>query len=148
MFYSKTNPLHLSQSEQEQVALAIKNVEGITSGELRICIENGPTSDVEARSKEVFSMLSMYKTKYANGVLIYVNVATRKFSIIGDKGFDQKIPLFYWQSKAQELGMYFSQNRYAEGLIYIIEKMGEDLERLFPFEAGDINELPDEIHYL
>ena len=110
MFYSKTNPLHLSQSEQEQVALAIKNVEGITSGELRICIENGPTSDVDARSKEVFGMLSMYKTKYANGVLIYVNVASRKFSIIGDKGFDQKIPLFYWQSKAQGFDLYYRKN--------------------------------------
>lgn len=81
------------------------------------------------------------------GVLFYLAVSDRKFAIIGDGGINAKVPAGFWDEISLHLQKNFKENRFTEGLSEGIIMAGLQLKKHFPYQADDVNELPDEISF-
>jgi uncharacterized membrane protein len=142
MFFKK----HLfNSSEKKQIVAAIAAAEMRTSGEIRVHIEPLCRGDVLARAAEVFHKLEMHKTEKRNGVLIYLAYEDRRFAIAGDKGINDVVPADFWDSTRNEMSKYFKQGQFESGVIHGINEAAKHLEIYFPHQAGDKNELSNEI---
>ncbi|SDF14423.1 TLP18.3, Psb32 and MOLO-1 founding protein of phosphatase [Pricia antarctica] len=135
----------LSKEEEQDIVQAILEAEKNTSGEIRVHIEAHTKLDHIDRAKEVFKMLKMGNTKEENGVLIYVAVNDRKFSIYGDRGIDKVVSDDFWDSTRDAIQAQFKKNDFKQGIIDGILKAGKELRTHFPWQQGDINELSDEV---
>lgn len=135
----------LTAEEEQEIVDAIRKAEKNTSGEIRVHIENETKLDVFDRAKEVFHMLKMDNTKEQNGVLIYVAVSDRTFVIYGDEGINKVVEANFWDATRDAILEHFKQGSFKQGLINGILKAGKALEAHFPWQHGDINELPNEI---
>lgn len=136
-----------SQKEQELIANAITNAEKATSGEIRIAIDKHCPGSAFERATHYFAELGMDKTAQHNGVLIYLAYEDHKFAIIGDRGINKLVPEDFWETTQVAMKAHFSSGNLAEGIVAGISLAGEKLALYFPYENGDINELPNDIVY-
>lgn len=134
-----------TKEEKERIVQAIKEAEKETSGEIRLHIESKCKGDPLQRAMKVFAKLKMHKTALRNGVIIYLAIDDRKFAIYGDKGINEKVPENFWEDVKEVMRQHFKENKHVEGLVKGIAMIGEKLKEFFPYQADDINELPDDI---
>jgi uncharacterized membrane protein len=136
----------LSAKEEEEVVEAIRMAEKATSGEIRVHIEKSHGElDIFDRAMEVFHLLKMDNTKQENGVLIYVAIENRNFVIYGDKGINEVVPNDFWESTKDAIVAQFKGGNYKQGLIDGILKAGEQLNKHFPWNEDNTNELSNTI---
>lgn len=136
----------LTVEEENNIIEAIRTAEARTSGEIRIHLENSSgQKDAYDRAADVFDMLNMQNTQQRNGVLIYVAVKDRTLVILGDKGINDKVSPFFWESTKDIIITYFKKNTMGEGLVNGVLKAGEELGKYFPATKKKNNQLPDEI---
>ncbi len=135
----------LTAEQEQQIIAAIRDAEKKTSGEIRIHLEPHTTVDVVKRATEVFHQLKMDLTAERNGVLIYVAVEDRLFAIIGDQGIDQVVPDTFWEHTKDAILEQFKLGNFCQGIINGVISAGDQLQKFFPWDHTDINELPDEI---
>lgn len=143
MFWTKHPKKFFSQEEQERIVEEIRQAEDKTSGEIRVHLDHHLDGDALEKAKKVFHQLGMTKTKYRNGVLIYLNPQYRKFAIIGDVGIHKVVPPNYWEEVKEEMQKFFRAGKFCDGLCWGIRQVGEQLKIYFPIERDDQNELPD-----
>ncbi len=139
--------LFFSKSEKGKIIQAIRDAEMQTSGEIRLHLERKAKEDILAHAQQEFERIGMTRTKYRNGVLIFIGIRSRRFAILGDEGIDRKVPAGFWNSVVEETAKAFREDRFADGLTGAIMKIGEKLREYFPYHREDVNELPDEISY-
>lgn len=139
--------MHISQEQQAEIIQAIKEAELGTSGEIRVHIESHCEGHPIERSKVLFFQLGMHQTDLQNGVLVYLAVKDRKFSIIGDKGIDANVPLEFWETIRDEMRPLLAKEAYGSGLALGVRRIGEALAIYFPYQREDLNELSDELSY-
>ena len=113
-----------TEEERKKIERTISQAEKITSGEIRVHVEKETKKDIFERAKEVFEKLKMANTKDRNGVLIYLALENKQFTILGDKGINNKVPEGFWNDIKNEMEKYFKENKFAEGIAYGIEKAG------------------------
>ena len=135
----------LTQTQEQQIIDAIRAAEKNTSGEIRVHLERNSEKDPLERAKEVFYFLKMDKTKNKNGVLFYVAVDDKKFSVLGDTGINNLVSEDFWYSIKDAVIQHFSIGSYADGLKEGILATGEKLKEFFPFQTNDDDELSKEI---
>ncbi|WP_289042300.1 TPM domain-containing protein [uncultured Zobellia sp.] len=135
----------LTAEEEQEIVEAIIKAEKDTSGEIRVHIEPHTRLDPMDRAKEVFLLLKMNNTKEANGVLIYVAVNDRKFSIYGDSGIHKVVPENFWNTTKDAIQDQFKKGNFKQGIIDGILKAGKELQAHFPWQRGDKNELSNEV---
>ena len=136
----------LTETEKKQLVQTIREAERLTSGEIRLYVESHCTYvDPIDRAQEIFLQLGMEKTRLSNGVLLYIALKDRQYAIVGDKGIHEKVGNTFWKEKAQIMLTHFRNNEVINGIDACIREIGDTLCTYFPFEAGDENELPDDI---
>lgn len=136
----------LTQEEEKAIIEAIRLAERNTSGEIRIHLENtSKNKDAYDRAADIFDLLNMQNTRQRNGVLIYVAVEDRTLVILGDKGINDKVNPFFWESTKDIIISHFKNGEMKTGLTEGVLKAGEELKKYFPAKSGDTNELPDDI---
>ena len=135
----------LTKDEEQEIVEAIRVAEKNTSGEIRVHLEKETKTTAIIRAKEVFNELEMYNTKDANGVLIYVAVKSKQFAICGDKGINVVVPNDFWESTKDVISNHFKKGDFKHGLVDGILKAGEQLQKYFPYQDDDTNELSNEI---
>lgn len=135
----------LTSQEEQQIIEAIRVTESTTSGEIRVHLESQTSAEPLERAVEVFHLLKMNTTAQRNGVLFYFAVQDKKFAIYGDEGINKLVPPDFWESTKDRMKSYFQKGQFCQGIIEGILKAGEELKRYFPYQKGDINELPDDI---
>jgi len=144
---AKTARNYFTKEDKEDIIYAIKNAELDTSGEIRVHIENTCKGDAKDQAAYLFNKLEMHKTELRNGVLFYLAVKNRKFSILGDMGINQKVPENFWDDIRDTMLESFRENKFADGLVEGITMAGIQLKEHFPYQTDDVNELPDEISF-
>ena len=139
----------LNSEEQESVAHAISLAENMTSGEIRVVVENslGSSDSAIQKAAQYFEKLDMHKTVLRNGVLIYLAVVDHAFAIIGDEGINNRVSEDFWENTKNQMLEHFRNGDYANGLIAGIKDAGEQLSQYFPRKDDDINELPNDIYF-
>ncbi|WP_333878844.1 TPM domain-containing protein [Flavobacterium sp.] len=135
----------LNQEEEQEIVAAIRMAEQNTSGEIRVHIEKHTSIDAFERAMEVFHLLKMDETELKNGVLIYLAVRDKTFVICGDKGINDLVPNDFWDCTRDVMVNHFKAGRYKQGLVDGILRAGEQLQKFFPYQDGDVNELSNEI---
>ena len=137
-----------NKKEQELIANAIAAAEKATSGEIRIAIDKHCHGSAFERATEYFAELGMDKTAQRNGVLIYLAHEDHKFAIIGDRGIDTVVPDDFWETTQVAMKAHFLSGNLAEGIVAGVALAGEKLALFFPYQSGDVNELPNDIVYM
>ncbi len=136
-----------SAEQQNRIIAAIKAAESNTSGEIRVHIENHCKGDILDRSAMVFNILKMDKTAARNGVLIYLAIKDKKFSIIGDEGINKVVEKDFWNDVKDLMSNAFRNGNFTEGIVDGITRVGEKLKKFFPYQNDDVNELSDDISF-
>lgn len=137
-----------SKEQQQQIENAIKQAELKTSGEIRVHIENHCSKEnILERAWEVFKNLGIHKTNERNGVIFYLAVEDHRFAILGDEGIHKKVPSDFWDDIKTIMQTEFKLGRFTEGLSVGISIAGEQLQKHFPFQREDANELTDMISF-
>lgn len=137
-----------TEEQQELISNAIAEAEKATSGEIRIAIDKHCEGDAIEQATAHFSKLGMDKTSRHNGVLIYLAHADHKFAIIGDSGINKLVPEDFWETTKVAMQAHFASGNLTQGIIAGILLTGEKLAKFYPFEKGDINELPNEVVFM
>ncbi|MDT3404159.1 TPM domain-containing protein [Mucilaginibacter terrae] len=141
--------MKFNEEAQQRIRHAIEQAEKNTSGEIRICVEKScKDEDPLNRAASYFYKLGMEKTSLRNGVLIYLATDDQKFAIIGDQGINNLVPPNFWDKTKESMLSYFKDGDVLQGLIIGIEYAGKQLQRYFPVNAGDKNELSDDIVFI
>lgn len=135
----------LTQEEEQEIVEAIRVAEKNTSGEIRVHLEKKTSIDAFERAMEVFHLLKMDETELKNGVLIYLAVKDKTFVICGDKGINDVVPNDFWDCTRDIMVKNFKEGNYKQGLVEGIQRAGEQLQKYFPYQEGDKNELSNEI---
>jgi uncharacterized membrane protein len=134
-----------SKLDSDRIVKAIADAEKKSSGEIRVHVTRRKPDDLEQRVRRRFELLGMTKTADRNGVLIYIAPKLRRFQILGDSGIHEKCGDDFWKETAAEIESHFRKGDFTEGLVRGIVKIGDVLAAHFPRQAGDIDELPDEV---
>ena len=139
----------LNDDEQERVVHAVSVAENMTSGEIRLVVENvvGANTTVYEKAKQYFEKLNMHKTVQRNGVLLYLAIEDHQFAIIGDAGINNKVADDFWESTKEKMLLHFRNGDFVSGLVEGIHEAGEQLRQYFPRKEDDVNELPNDIHF-
>ena len=135
----------LTKEEEQAIVEAIRMAEKETSGEIRVHIEKTTSKVPYDRALEVFHELGMDATDLKNGVLIYLAVKDKTFVICGDKGINDVVPNDFWDCTRDVMVKNFKEGNYKQGLVEGIQRAGEQLQKYFPYQEGDKNELSNEI---
>ena len=136
----------LTPEEEQQIIEAIRKAEKNTSGEIRVHLESFKKEKPSMQHVwEVFETIGMPKTRQQNGVLFYIDVNHNVFTIIGDKGINAVVPENFWDQIKNKVIEKFAKGQYATALTEGILEVGNQLQKYFPYQSGDKNELPDEI---
>jgi uncharacterized membrane protein len=135
----------LTKEDEQAIVEAIRMAEKNTSGEIRVHIEKTTSMDAYDRAMEVFHELKMDETELQNGVLIYLAVEDRHFVICGDKGINDVVQDDFWNCTRDIMVAEFKKGDFKQGLIDGITRAGEQLQKYFPWQEGDTNELSNEI---
>lgn len=135
----------LTQKEEQEIVAAICMAEKETSGEIRVHIEKTTSKVAYDRAMEVFQELGMHATELQNGVLFYFAVADKTFAICGDKGINDKVEPYFWDSTKDKMVAQFKLGNFKKGIVDGILNAGEQLQKHFPYQEGDTNELSNEI---
>lgn len=136
-----------SKEEEASIVAAIQDAERNTSGEIRVHVEVGERTTALSLAARIFNELGMHKTADRNGVLILLEVDRREFAIIGDEGINKVVSQDFWEDERDLMQRNFKQGKFAEGIVLAVEQVGAKLKKFFPYQADDVNELPDEISY-
>lgn len=134
-----------NDEEQLRIQKAIEAAEKNTSGEIRICIEKKCSEEVLDRAAKYFYQLNMDKTRLRNGVLIYLATVERKFAIIGDAGINRQVAENFWDETKNNMLEHFKHGNLVDGIVTGITMAGQQLQKYFPYQENDSNELSDDI---
>ena len=144
---SRHPTLFLSKKEKERIVAALHEAEKETSGEIRVHFAKGNEKEIFNHAKEIFEKIGMTKTKHRNGVLIFLEVKSKHFAILGDQGIHDKVPENFWNQVVQKMALHFKQDRFGEGIVEGILMIGKELKAYFPPGPNDTNEIPDRISH-
>ena len=97
------------------------------------------------RAVEQFLVQNLHTTAGHTGVLIFGSVAERHAEILADTAIDARVPAGTWKTIIADLTAAIGEGQPADGLMAAIGAVGQHLERHFPPDARDPNELPDHL---
>lgn len=138
----------ISEDELKDVQSAIDAVESKTTGEIVLSVRSKRTLLEKLYTKHElalkdFETLGVAGTKERTGILIFIIFEEKYYDILADEGIYAKIHANTWNAFERKLKKEFGQKNYSGGILHLIEKMGDVLEKEFPARAGAAND--DEI---
>lgn len=135
----------LAQLDQKRVVDAIAAAELQTSGEIRVHIQPKARGELREVAERTFERLGMTKTALRTGVMLFVACEEQRFTILGDRGIDEKVPAGFWDEIAAKLTIRFKSGEFTDGIVEAIHSAGEQLRQFFPRAEDDVDELTNEI---
>lgn len=140
----------LNEDDMQRITDTIASVEKKTSGELRVSIRekrhrSEKELDLAGVAANEFRRLEMDKTRDATGVLLFFLFSDRKFQILADTGIYTRVPQATWDAIAVDISTHLRAGRFGDGICYGVDECGKLLAREFPIQAGDVNELSNDV---
>ncbi|MBU0942942.1 MAG: hypothetical protein KJ804_08800 [Proteobacteria bacterium] len=100
-------------------------------------------TEVQETALAAFFTERLYKTKDANGILIFISLLERRVWVIADSGISDRIPQERWQEAVSVITLGMRQKKRCQALCQAIGMIGDILEKEFPIGDDDHNELHD-----
>ncbi len=98
-------------------------------------------AEVEEAAITSFFTEKLYKTKDANGILIFISILERKVWVLADTGINAHINPEQWQGIIDLITQGIVERRQCEAVCEAILEIGRQLKKHFPAQDNDINEL-------
>ncbi|HEX7807592.1 MAG TPA: TPM domain-containing protein [Thermoanaerobaculia bacterium] len=136
----------LKALDQPRIVEAIASAEKLTSGEIRVHVQPRARGEIREVAERTFERLGMTKTALRTGVLLFIACEEQKFTILGDRGINEKVPFGFWDAIAAKLRERFKAGEYTDGIVDAIHAAGEQLRTYFPRADDDIDELANDIN--
>ncbi len=142
---------NFSQNTLTAIENAIKASEAVHEGEIRFAVEgaldgfplfNGQSA--RGRAIDLFSQLRVWDTQHNTGVLIYLLLADRAVEIVADRGIEAKVPSKEWDRICRLMETAFKQSNFEVGVVAGVQAVTWHLEKYFPVEGLNSNEIPNE----
>ncbi len=100
-------------------------------------------AEVEEAAHVSFFIERLYQTRDANGVLLYISLLERQAWVIADSGINDRIPVREWEEVVALVTQGIKEKKQAQAICQAVSRIGEILEKDFPVQADDENELHD-----
>jgi putative membrane protein len=112
---------------------------------LKRCFLFGSEMDEEVQNSAFAAFFTerLYKTKDANGILIFISLLEHRAWIIADSGISERIPQEQWQDAVAMITEGIREKKQCQALCDAISMIGDILEKEFPLQDDDLNELHD-----
>ena len=141
---------YFSDDDFLRISNKIKEMEKITSGEIRIAVKEKKNfldrkKNIRQLAEKEFHKLTMDATRDKTGILLYLLLGERQFYILADSGIDKIVGQSTWDAVRDEIQLRFQTGKFCDGLIWGIERVGKILSEHFPIKTGDTNELSNKI---
>ena len=101
--------------------------------------------EVHQRTLQAFFNNHLHKTKDGTGVLIFISLMEKRINIIGDHGINEKVGQSFWDSELDILAKSLKDEKVTDGLLQVIEQIGDKLAEHFPIQHDDENELKNDL---
>ncbi len=135
----------ITTGHRDEIKAAISKAEKLTSGEIRVFVEDNCKMTPLDRAAQLFELLKMHQTKERNGVLIYVSVVDHKYAIIGDAGIHRHVKDEFWNKLSDNMVEHFKQGEIYKGIIHAVHEAANVLSKHFPCQKDDKDELSNDI---
>ena len=141
---------YLTPEMLENIKHEIHNVEQITDGQIRLSIrERRSFWEKLYKPHELairdFEKLGMANTKHKTGVLIFIILDERYYDILADEGIHKKIDDHIWVSIEEKIKEEFPKEGYLNGILHIIDRVGDVLKKEFPGTPEEVEEFSDDV---
>jgi putative membrane protein len=100
---------------------------------------------VEERAVLEFHQHHLVQTQSRTAVLIFISLMEQRAVILGDKAISEKLPPGTWDSILSEMILDIKKGQAGLGLTRAVERCGEILSQHFPIQAGDKNEICNQL---
>jgi putative membrane protein len=98
----------------------------------------------EAAFREFYAG-GLYKTRAANGILIYLSSLERRVVVLGDKGIHEKMGDHHWGEVRDLIISGIKSGKAREGICAAVASCGKALAEHFPYRPDDVNEIPNDV---
>lgn len=114
----------------------------ITNGLVPSAVKHRQASLVAQQS---FRKFGLHRMSNRRAILFFVSIDEKYAEVITDIGIDEKISQATWQAVIEKFRLNLKTKNVAQGYLEAIKACGAILMREFPAEAGDVDELPNEL---
>jgi len=97
--------------------------------------------EVEEAAITSFYGEGLYRTREANGILIFISVLEQKVWILGDRGINDRINPSEWEAIIDELLRGIKAGDQGNALCKTVRQVGAILQKHFPHRRDDTDEL-------
>lgn len=139
---------YFSREDLQRIESAVSNSETRHQGEIKIILESSlPVSrvikglDAKQRAMELFSEKRVWDTEKNTGILIYVQLTDRKIELLADRGIYKKIGQSALDEICERMQSGFRSGNYSGSVLSAIEEFTRLLQKYFPSEKQNPNEL-------
>lgn len=101
--------------------------------------------EVDRAATVAFQQYRLRNTRDSTGILIYISLYEHQVRIIGDDAISSKLVHADWQRICDTIINGFKHRQYTNGIINGIKLSGKLLAAHFPINAGDKDELANEL---
>ncbi|EMY77797.1 PF04536 family protein [Leptospira weilii serovar Ranarum str. ICFT] len=139
---------YFSRKDLQKIEAAVAESETRHKGEIKIILESGlpifrviQGINAKQRAMELFSEKRVWDTEENTGILIYVQLTDRKIELLADRGIYKKIGQSTLDEICERMQTGFRSGCYSESILTSIETFTQLLQKHFPPEKQNPNEL-------
>jgi putative membrane protein len=101
--------------------------------------------EIEQAAAAAFQKNRLRNTENGTGILIYISLYERQVKVLGDDGISSKLEHADWEHICEAIINSFKEKQYTNGIVEGVKLSGELLSKHFPIQAGDVDELENEL---
>ena len=138
--------MQVQAHDEQRIVAAIEAAELVTSGEVRVHLNDTCSGDPLRDAKKQFHKLGMHRTAERNGILFFIALESHKFAVVGDSGVHAKVGQSFWEGIRDHMVPELKEGRWVDALELGIAEAGRALAEFFPHQGrSDRNELSNEV---
>lgn len=96
---------------------------------------------VQEAAAAAFFREALYKTRDANGILLYISVLEHRVWVLGERGINEKIDQAAWQEIVDMLIKGIKKGKRCDAICDAVSQIGSILQEHFPYKKDDQDEL-------
>ena len=138
--------MQVQAHDEQRIVAAIEASELVTSGEVRVHLNDTCSGDPLRDAQKQFQKLGMHRTAERNGILFFLALESHKFAVVGDSGIHAKVGQSFWEGIRDHMVPELKEGRWVDALELGIAEAGRALAEHFPHQGrSDRDELSNEV---
>ena len=138
--------MQVQPHEEQRIVAAIEAAERVTSGEVRVHLNDTCSGDPLRDAQKQFQKLGMHRTAERNAILFFIALESHKFAVVGDLGIHAKVGQSFWEGIRDHMVPELKEGRWVGALELGIAEAGRALAEQFPHQGSkDRDELSNEV---